>query len=183
MRLIAVGRSPAGSFWRIFWRIVAWPFKRLIIPLASPFLIITSAIGIGPAVAAAQGHGTQGYFVPMWRTCGHAGCSWGGDFTLPGGQITRVGVNLDNPQGKILPNVAVPALDTGELGTVFSPHGSRLWIMMLTLLIGGIAVGAAWIWWVPVRELRRERLRRGLPVRGLRRRRRRRPPDFLIPRL
>ncbi len=145
---------------------LAWAFRWVIVPAVAILLIIVGAMGIGPAAAAALGHGTRGYFVPEQLRCG-SGCSWLGDFMLPGGRITRYDVSLDNPHGPLSLDQPVPALDTGAQGTVFPPNGGRLWILFLIELVAGTAIAGLWTWRVLVRRLWR----------------RRRVPDFLMPRV
>lgn len=159
--------QPDGPPWRVrrsllargahaLWSVVAWTVKWLPIPALALFLVLTGAIGIGPAAGAALGYGTQGYFVPTRLNCGSR-CTWSGDFMLPGGRITRTGVSLDNPHGPLLHDEPVPALDTGEQGTVFPPHGGRLWILRLIELVAGMVFAVLWAWRVPLRARRRRR--------------------------
>jgi hypothetical protein len=155
--------QPDGSLWRVrrppsarVARSLWWILKWLAFPALALFLILTGATRIGPAAAAAQGHGTRGYFVPTQVSCGH-GCTWRGDFMLPGGQITRKGVSLDNPHGPLRRGEPVAALDTGEQGTVFPPHGGRLWILLLIEIVAGTVIAGLWAWRVPLRARRRRR--------------------------
>ena len=124
------------------------------------FMIMIGAVSIGPAVSAAEGHGTKGYFVAQFQRCGRHGCSWSGDFRLPGGQVTRTGVGLDGSDSNMRVGAVVPALDTGDTSDVFPRHGSMRWLLDLGLLIAGTGLTGHQIYtWA-------RRHRGGTPERG-----------------
>lgn len=101
------------------------------------FMLMFGAVSIGPAISAAKGHGVKGYFVAQSQICGRYGCSWSGDFRLPGGQVTRTEVGFDGSDSSMRVGVVVPALDTGDTSNVFPRHGSLSWLFHLGLLVVG----------------------------------------------
>jgi len=86
---------------------------------------VYASIDIGPAVSAARGHGTRGFFVARTERCGRNGCSWSGLFRLPGGQVTRRGVNFFGSESGMHAGSVVPALDTGDVSGVFPGTATR----------------------------------------------------------
>jgi hypothetical protein len=104
-------------------------------------LLVVAGIGIGPAVSAARGHGTRGYFVARTERCDRNGCSWRGLFRLPGGQVTRRGVSFFGSESGMHAGNVVPALDTGDPVGVFPRHGDKSWLA--DLVVG--AIGTALI--------------------------------------
>jgi hypothetical protein len=100
-------------------------------------MLLYGAISIGPAISAAEGHGTKGYFVAQSLNCGRHGCNWSGEFRLPDGQVTRTGVGFTGGDTGMHVGTVVPALDTGGLFDVFPRHGDTSWLLSLALLVGG----------------------------------------------
>jgi hypothetical protein len=132
-----------------------WVFKWLIAPVATVLALIIGAVAIGPAVAAAEGHGTPGYFVAKVEQCIKGRCSWTGDFVASDGKVVRHNVSFTGPHGTLYKGARLPALDTGGAGTVYARHGSHDWIGDLaTIVVAGIGFGL-WAWRVPYRKLRR----------------------------
>jgi hypothetical protein len=130
--------------------------------LLGVFLLL-GAEDIGPALDAAGGHGTRGFFVAEVYSCYHRSCNWTGNFELPDGQITLRNVSFDGPHGDLHRGSMVPAIDTGGPGTVFARSGSTAWIRDLgVIIVAAIGLGL-WAWFVPVRSLRRRR-RTGRPA-------------------
>ena len=91
-------------------------------------ILVASAIGFGPSISAAEGHGTRGYFVARTQTCDRGGCSWGGQFRLPGGKVTRSGVGFSGNESGMRAGTVVPALDAGDRHVVFARHGDLTWL-------------------------------------------------------
>jgi len=123
-------RPPGPVFWLVFGIV----------------LLVYASISIGPAVSAARGHGVRGYFVAQAESCGRNGCSWSGLFRLPGGQVTRRGVNFFGSESGMHAGSVVPALDTGDLSGVFPPHGDKGWLADLAIGAIGTALIARSIW-------------------------------------
>jgi hypothetical protein len=135
----------------------------LLIPVLAVVAIVGGSTDIGPAVKAARGIGTHGYFVARTETCHRGSCNWTGDFRTAGGAVTRTGIKFDGGQSGMRAGSAVPALDSGGHSAVFPPTGSHEWIADLAALLGGTAVLAAWIWIVPARAIRRRRAGHRMP--------------------
>lgn len=145
----------------------SWGRGRIWIVLGPAFavsIVVWGAIGIGPAVSAAMGHGTRGYFVAQRPNCGKGGCTWSGQFRLPDGEITRHGTQLLASDPGMTAGAVVPALDTGDPFEVFPRDGSRQWLQPSLFLLFGIGLLAMWTWTVPRGAIRRRRA--GRPARG-----------------
>jgi hypothetical protein len=111
-------------------------------------LVLVMSLSIGPAISAAQGHGTRGYFVAQTENCGRHSCTWRGQFRLPDGQVTRGGVSFDGSYPSMHAGSMVPALDTGDFSNVFPRHGSVSWLVDLAAGVFGIALigQVTWAW-------------------------------------
>ncbi len=109
-------------------------------------LVVLMGVSLGPAVSAAEGHGTRGYFVAQAESCGRHGCSWSGLFRLPGGQVTRTGVTFDGSYPGMHIGSVVPALDSGDFSNVFPRHGSDSWLFDLAEGVLGICLIGQTIW-------------------------------------
>lgn len=80
------------------------------------YAVYGGAVGLGPAIQAARGAGTVGYFIPHSESCGRS-CSWTGNFRLPDGSVTRRNVRLyDATASAVKAGVPVAARDTGGDG-------------------------------------------------------------------
>lgn len=91
--------------------------------LGSFIILVAGVINLGPDLSAAHGQGTRGTWVARTRVCGQQGCRWKGDFLLPDGKETRHDVEYDGSPPHIRAGLRVPALDTGDLDTVFPING------------------------------------------------------------
>lgn len=117
-------------------------------------LLAVGALGLGPALRAAQGSGTRGVFTAQSQTCDQS-CQWVGTFSSGNHQL-RAGVVYDDP----LPPAthagsAVPALYPGGSNEVFAVRGSTTW-RFYAALIPIAAVGLIGsLWFGPIRYLRR----------------------------
>lgn len=119
-------------------------------------LLAYAGISIGPDVSAASGHGVQGYFVAQAEHCSHTRnhggsttiCSWSGLFRLPGGQVTRRGMEFFGSESGMYAGSAVPALDSGALNGVYPRHGDKSWLADLVIgAIGTALIGyRIWTW-------------------------------------
>lgn len=109
-------------------------------------LVVFMGVHIGPAVSAAQGHGTRGYFVAQAENCGRHGCTWSGQFRLPDGQVTRSNVTFDGSYPGMHAGSVVPALDTGDFSAVFPRHGADSWITDVAVMTFGIGLIGRTIW-------------------------------------
>jgi hypothetical protein len=118
-------------------------------------MVVTGANRFGPALAAAEGHGTPGYFVATTENCSKDGCSWAGHFMTADGRIILRDVGLKGPQGPMYPGDRIAALDTGADGAVFARHGERNWMADLALIVAGAIAFGLWSWRVPWRTARR----------------------------
>jgi hypothetical protein len=94
---------------------------------------------IGPAIRAAHGGGTAGYFIPGPEPCGK--CGWLGDFRLPDGTVTRRETHIDLSKSALHTGVPVTARDTGDPDTVFPRSDPGAWHGPVAVLFG-----ASWCW-------------------------------------
>lgn len=132
-----------------------WVLRWLVFPVATAGLLLVGAIEFGPALAAAEGHGTAGYFVTEVENCGKGGCSWTGNFVAPDGRVTLRNVGFMGPHGILYRGDRLAALDTGEAANVYARHGSRNWIADLAFIVVGVIGFGLWAWRVPYRTARR----------------------------
>ena len=109
-------------------------------------MVVYMGLSIGPALSAAQGHGTRGYFVAQTQSCDRHDCTWSGEFMLQGGQVTRHGVTFDGSYPGMRAGSVVPALDTGDFSGVFPRHGSASWFGDLVAGLLGIGLIGQVIW-------------------------------------
>lgn len=129
------------------WNEASHPRPRRPVPLRARLLfgiglLVHAGIIVGPAVSAAEGHGTRGYFVAQTLSCSRRGCTWIGQFGLPGGQVTRSGVTFDGSESGMHAGSVVPALDTGDLTGVFPRHGDDKWLQALAEgVVGTVVIG------------------------------------------
>jgi hypothetical protein len=131
-----------------------WGLKWFVFPAALIFMLVAGAIRFGPALAAAEGHGTAGYFVAESDNCSKDGCYWTGNFVSPDGRVTLRNVGFAGPHGTLYPGARLTALDTGDTARVYARHGSRDWTADLAYVaFGGIGLGL-WAWRVPYRTTR-----------------------------
>jgi hypothetical protein len=132
--------------------------KWLIVPLCVGALLFIGAIQIGPAIAAAEGHGTAGYFVAETELCSSKyGCNgWTGDFVATDGRVMRRNVNFMGPHGALYRGDRLAALDTGDASHfVYARRGDYYWIADLAMIIIGAVGFGLWAWLVPHRAMRR----------------------------
>jgi hypothetical protein len=143
-----------------------WPGRWLrrislevVLPLIGLVMLIVGGIEIGPAYAAAHGHGTLGYFIAL-RTdaCKQpSNCSWDGNFISENGQDVRRNVQLDGTWTGVGTGTRIPALDSGAPGVVFPRTGSERWQEDIEWLAMGTLIMVPWLWFIPGRRLRRMR--------------------------
>lgn len=110
--------------------------------------IVAMAFAIGPAISAARGHGTPGWFTGATQQClRRLGCSWTGTFVSTRGHQVVPGVRYDGslPAGTP-PAARIPAVYPG-LHAVFPAHGSYYWLpaILLMLLVGGAVAFLLWV--------------------------------------
>ena len=117
--------------------------------------VTSGAPHLGPAWSAHEGHGTPGTWTATEDRCSKPR-TWVGTFTGTSADARsgiRTGIGMDADVTAV--GQQFPAVDTGDCGTVFAPGGGDAWIADAA----GSAFGAggilAWIWFVPVRMLRR----------------------------
>lgn len=135
--------------------------KWIIFPVATALVLLVGATQLGPALAAAEGHGTAGYFVAGAEKCYQGRCGWTGNFVAPDGRVTRRNVGFRGPHRSLYPGVRLAALDTGDAADVYARHGSRDWMADLALVVVGVIGFGLWAWRVPYRTARRRARRDG----------------------
>jgi hypothetical protein len=136
-----------------------WVLKWIIFPVATALLLLVGAIQFGPALAAAEGHGTAGYFVAEVENCEKGRCGWTGNFVAPDGRVTLRNVGFMGPHGTLYRGARLAALDTGDGAEVYARHGSHDWMADLAFIVVGVIGFGLWAWRVPYRTARR-RVRR-----------------------
>ena len=103
------------------------------------FLLVYGGIGLGPAVSAAQGHGTRGYFVAQSESCdSHNVCTWSGEFKLPNGTVARTNVGFVGSDSAMVQGTVIAALDTGDPTSVYQADSSDQWIQPAVFLLMGV---------------------------------------------
>jgi len=125
------------------------------VPLIGLAMLIGGAVEIGPAYAAAQGHGTLGYFTPSeLNTCDqNSGCTLVGTFRSDNGRDIRNKVQLDGTWTGAGIGTKIPALDSADIGLVFPRTGTRHWQEDAFWLVLGTLIVAPWLRFVPIRRL------------------------------
>jgi hypothetical protein len=115
---------------------------------------------LGPAIRAGHGEGTRGEFTLQHYDCGRFSCTWAGVFAADRGRrltLQDAAFSGHVPSGA-RPGVTVPALYSGDPGTVYPVSGSNAWIADVALLAVEVLVialcGGIIVWAI--------RLRRGL---------------------
>jgi hypothetical protein len=106
---------------------------------------------IGPAIGAAENHGTPGYFVAQGQRCGKTSCTWYGEFELSGGAVARSSTAFYGSDAGMTEGTTVAAVDTGDPFGVYKQHGSRQWIETLIILLIGVSL----LGWLTVTVLSR----------------------------
>ena len=114
--------------------------------------------GLGPAIRAARGEGTAGYFIPQRETTGK-GATWYGEFRLPDGTVTLRNVTIEDlPVSAMQAGVPVAARDTGYAEAAFPPGTQAVFPRDdpgAWHLPANLAVTAAWFYaWVLVLLIR-----------------------------
>lgn len=155
----APGRHASGRRSRLRSDPRQWVLKWLTLPVLGAVLILAGAIQFRPALAAAGGHGTAGYFVAEVEQCTKGNCGWTGNFMTPDGRVTLRNVSFMGPHGTLYRGARLAALDTGDAASVYARHGSRNWIADLAMMVIGTIGFGLWLWRVPYRTARR-RVRR-----------------------
>jgi hypothetical protein len=122
--------------WGLGSRRPAGPVARLAAAVA---LVLFMAARFGPAISAADRHGTRGYFVARSESCARQDRTWSGRCRLPDGKVTRQDVSIDGAHRGMLAGSTVPALDAADFADVFRRHGSYQWLEDLAIAVSGIA--------------------------------------------
>jgi hypothetical protein len=92
---------------------------------------------IGPALRAAHGGGTVGYFIPGQKPGGKA--EWFGDFRLPDGTVTRRHTRIaDLSKDTLHTGVPVAARDTGDPDSVFPRDDQGAWHGPTSVIVGAV---------------------------------------------
>jgi len=141
------GPARFSAFFRSRWQAVRVPVSVGLCLVFGVLILLAGALNLGPAVSAAEGHGTHGYYIARNFVCvdgyrTHT-CEWKGDFvSRPGGPALRSYVEF---KGHLPSNIhegeAVPAVDTGAPSEVFQPGNLYSWFFALALTVfGGLFV-------------------------------------------
>ena len=123
--------------WGLGARRPAGPVARLAAAVA---MVLFMAARFGPAISAADRHGTRGYFVAQSESCARQDRTWSGRFRLPDGKVTRQDVSFDGAYRGMLAGSVVPALDAADFADVFRRPGSYQWLEDLAIAVSGIAL-------------------------------------------
>jgi hypothetical protein len=140
----------------------------VLIVAAGAAAIAYGAVELVPAIRAATGAGTRGWFTAHQFACGLRGCHWGGSFEPAGQHPILRDVSYADADRAMRAGSVVPALLPGSGDFVYAPRGSSGWVAPTVFLLLGAAVVAAVLWYGVLRNVRRSlrlwRIRRGLPV-------------------
>jgi hypothetical protein len=140
----------------------------MLIVAAAGAAIAYGVIELGPAIRAATGAGTRGWFTPHQMACDSAGCQWGGSFESVGRHLILRNVSYADADPAMRAGSVVPALFPGGGDLVYAPRGSAGWVEPAVFLLLGTAVIVALLWYGPVRHVRRglrdRQIRRDLQV-------------------
>src|SRR5215469_9245178 len=119
-----------------------------IVVLIGVVFLIAGSVQIGPAYAAAHGHGTRGYFVAVRtnRCDQNRHCSWDGTFRSWNGRDVRADVQLDGTWSGVTAGTKIPALDSGDPFAVYPRTGSGQWYEDLIWLALGTLIVVPWLW-------------------------------------
>jgi hypothetical protein len=124
--------------------------------------IVAAAFALGPALAAARGHSTDGTFLVTSQVC-NRGCVWVGSFRSAGGQVTPDLAYQGVLPGGAGPGSSIPAILPAGSRTAFARHGSIAWVtdLLVTLLVGGAVGFTLWLSPLPVGRRRQQTTRPG----------------------
>lgn len=106
--------------------------------------LLQGLAGVRPALRAAEGAGTAGFFVPRSEACGKS-CTWYGDFRLPDGLVTLRNVTLADAGAAVAVGVPVSARDTGGNGTVYPRHDPSGWAGPMIEFVMGVLISALFL--------------------------------------
>ena len=132
--------------------------------------IAYGVVELGPAIRAATGAGTRGWFVAHQMTCETPGCHWGGSFESVGRHVILRNVGYADADPAMRAGSVVPALFPGGGDLVYAPGSSAGWVEPAVFLLLGSAVIVALLRYglVPhVRRRLRDRQIRRDPLLGL----------------
>jgi hypothetical protein len=124
--------------------------RNVVLAAAAGTVMLALALpNVGPALRAARADGVHGTFVAERLSCvqhpGHELCSWYGTFQpdpdrsgAPAASGVRTDISLyGSDRDTLRSGRRVPAVDTGRPARVYSPGGSREWIVVAALLVTG----------------------------------------------
>jgi hypothetical protein len=124
--------------------------------------LVITAIGctlLPPAISAAEGHGIRGVFVAEKYVSGsgrESSGTWIGSFRASNHQLVLLHVDYNEPPSSLRAGSELPALYPGG-SEVFAPHGSSAWLHDLVVTLVGVSLFGWWVWYMPLRSLRRRR--------------------------
>jgi hypothetical protein len=139
----------------------------VILPVTGLLMVVVGAVEIGPAYAAAHGHGTLGYFTAVSKGDCVRGtyCTWTGTFASLNLRDVRNNVRMDGSWIHVKAGTMIPALDSGDPFVVFPRHGSTRWHEDVSFLAIGAIILMPWLYLVAVRRMWRSRWRAVLALR------------------
>lgn len=129
-----------------------------VVPVGAVLVLAICSTDLGPSLRAARGEGTPGVLLVKSRDC-HRTCTVSGTFTSDDGSLVRTGVVYGDGARHAKVGARLRALDTGDRGEVFKPHGSHTWILILTVMAMAVGTLVWWLWRYPWGALRRRRNR------------------------
>ncbi len=146
-RMHQFARHPGRFGHRTAWRWIRRVAVLAILPVAGLVMVVVGAIEIGPAYAAAHGHGTLGYFTAVSRgDCVRENdCTWTGTFASLNLRDLRNNVRMDGSWAYVEPGTTIPALDSGDPFVVFPRHGSTRWHEDVSFLAIGGTILVTWL--------------------------------------
>jgi hypothetical protein len=147
----SVPPKPFLTSWGDRWSQRLWADAFLVVFLGvAVWFAWASATSVGLAVRAADGGGTPGYFLATSESCHpREGCTWYGDFRLPGGRVVRTDVMLSDAPGDLETGARVAARDVGDndtfsdgAGAVYPAHDPGAWADAVIRLVLGAGFAA-----------------------------------------
>jgi hypothetical protein len=138
----------------------------VILPVTGLVMVVVGAIEIGPAYAAAHGHGALGYFTAVSKSDCTRGtyCTWTGTFASLNLRDVRNNVRMDGSWTDVEPGTTILALDSGDPFVVFPRHGSTRWHEDVSFLAIGAIILVPWLYLVAGRRMWRSRRRAALAL-------------------
>ena len=138
--------------------------EQVLVPLIGLVIIVAGGFLLGPAIAAAGGHGIRGYWSAGKYVSDRRGGYWVGTFRSADGRLVARHVDYYGINGPQNPGSGIQALYPGG-GEVFPPGGSRsAWYTPALFIVLGTGILASRVWRSPLGLWARRKLRFWVPA-------------------